>query len=227
MELILFLLLGGVLFTRVGVDKSETKKADQAACQRLDWHRARLEGWRELVADKALEEDLADLINDPANYEDVWAEVHDAYLRMPSCKLFTRILLYSTMVKQLRGATYTKKQQETIAASNRQDALDIMLARRGKVRYINTCDGWHIKDLMPGHGESSKRAWDEAFDLWVYIRDELRRNGVPAKLIFQTGEIEEFKRTAYDADDVEKFRYMSGSLTWLPLTNFDHNLDYV
>ena len=220
MELILFLLLGGVLFTRVGVDKSETKKANQAACQRLDWHRARLEGWRELVADKALEEDLADLINDPANYEDVWAEVHDAYLRMPSCKLFTRILLYSTMVKQLRGATYTKKQQETIAASNRQDALDIM-------RYINTCDGWHIKDLMPGHGESSKRAWDEAFDLWVYIRDELRRNGVPAKLIFQTGEIEEFKRTAYDADDVEKFRYMSGSLTWLPLTNFDHNLNYV
>ena len=212
MELILFLLLGGVLFTRVGVDKSETKKANQAACQRLDWHRARLEGWRELVADKALEEDLADLINDPANYEDVWAEVHDAYLRMPSCKLFTRILLYSTMVKQLRGTTYTKKQQETIAASNRQDALDIMLARRGKVRYINTCDGWHIKDLMPGHGESSKRAWDEAFDLWVYI---------------QTGEIEEFKRTAYDADDVEKFRYMSGSLTWLPLTNFDHNLNYV
>lgn len=201
MELILFLLLGGVLFTRVGVDKSKTKKANQAACQRLDWHRARLEGWRELVADKALEEDLADLINDPANYEDVWAEVHDAYLRMPSCKLFTRI--------------------------HRQDALDIMLARRGKVRYINTCDGWHIKDLMPGHGESSKRAWDEAFDLWVYIRDELRRNGVPAKLIFQTGEIEEFKRTAYDVDDVEKFRYMSGSLTWLPLTNFDHNLNYV
>lgn len=132
-----------------------------------------------------------------------------------------------TMVKQLHGTTYTKKQQEMIAVSNRQDALDIMLARRGKVRYVNTCDGWHIKDLMPGHGESSKRAWDEAFDLWVYIRDELRRNGVPAKLIFQTGEIEEFKRTAYDADDVEKFRYMSGSLTWLPLTNFDHNLNYV
>ena len=129
MELILFLLLGGVLFTRVGVDKSETKKADQAACQRLDWHRARLEGWRELVADKALEEDLADLISNPANYEDVWAEVHDAYLRMPSCKLFTRILLYSTMVKQLRGTTYTKKQQETIAASNRQNALDIMLCQ--------------------------------------------------------------------------------------------------
>lgn len=227
MELILFLLFGGVLFTRVGVDKSETKKAHQAANQRMDWHRARIEEWRELVADKALEEDLADFIANPANYEDVWVEVQDAFLQMPSRKSFARILLFPFMVNQLYNTTYTKKQQEKIAASNQQDALDIMLARRGKVRYINTCDGWHIKDLMPGNGESSKRAWDEAFDLWVYIRDELRRNGVPAQLIFQTGEIEEFKRTAYDADDVEKFRYMNGTLTWLPLTNFDHNLSYV
>lgn len=227
MELILFLLLGGVLFTRVGVDKSETKKANQAANQRMDWHRVRIEEWRELVADKALEEDLADFIANPANYEDVWAEVQDAFLQMSSRKSSARILLFPFMVNQLCGITYTKKQQEKIATSNQQDALDIMLARRGKVRYINTCDGWHIKDLMPGNGESSKRAWDEAFDLWVYIRDELRRNGVPAQLIFQTGEIEEFKRTAYDADDVEKFRYMSGTLTWLPLTNFDHNLNHV
>lgn len=227
MELILFLLFGGVLFARVGTDKSETKKANQVADQRLSWHKARLEAWRELVADKALEEDLADFISNPANYDDVWAEIHDAYLQMPSHKSFTRVFLYSFMVKQFCGTTYTKKQQEKIAASNRQDVLDIMLARRGKVRYVNTCDGWHLKDLMPGNGESSKRAWDEAFDLWMYIRDELRRNGVPARLIFQTGEIEEFKRTVYDADDVEKFRYMSGTLTWLPLTNFDHNLRYV
>ena len=227
MELILFLLLGGVLFTQVGVDKSKTKKANQAADQRLSWHKARLEAWRELVADKVMEEDLTDLINNPANYDDVWAEIRDAYLQMSSRKSFTRVLLYSFMVKQFCGTTCTKKQQEKIAASNRQDVLDIMLARRGKVRYVNTCDGWCVKDLMPGNGESSKRAWDEAFDLWAYIRDELRRNGVPARLIFQTSEIEEFKRTVYDIDDVEKFRYMSGTLTWLPLTNLDYNLSYV
>lgn len=209
----------------VGADKSETRKAIREASQRLNWHKARLEEWRELVADKALEEDLADFIGDPENYEAVWAEIHDAYLQMPSRKSFIGVSLYATMLKQICGLT--KKQQEKIAASNRQDALDIMLARRGKVRYVTTCNGWHIKDLMPGHGSSSRQAWDETFDLWVYIRDELRRNGVPAQLVFQTGEIEEFKRTAYDADDVEQFRYMNGSLVWLPVTNFDDNLNCV
>lgn len=219
MELLLFLLFGGILSANVGADKSETKKAIREASQRLNWHKARLEEWRELVVDKALEEDLADFISDPENYEAVWAEIHDAYLQMPSRKSSTGIVLYATMLSGL-----TKKQREMIVDSNCQEALDIMLARRGKVRYVNTCDGWHVKDLMPGHGKSSKQMWDEAFDLWVYIRDELRRNGVPARLVFQTGEIEEFKRTVYDADDVEQFRYKNGSLTWLPLTHFDDNL---
>lgn len=222
MELILFLLFGGILSANVGADRSEMKKAVREASQRLGWHKARLEAWRELVVDKALEEDLADFISNPENYEAVWAEIHDAYLQMPSRKSFVGISLYATRLSGL-----TKKQQEKIAASNRQEALDIMLARRGKVRYVNTCDGWHIKDLMPGHGKSSKQVWDEAFDLWVYIRDELRRNGAPARLVFQTGEIEEFKRTVYDADDVGQFRYQNGSLVWLPVTNYDDNLKYV
>ena len=222
MELLLFLLFGGILSANVGADKSETKKAIREASQRLNWHKARLEEWRELVTDKALEEDLADFISDPANYEAVWAEIHDAYLQMPSRKSSVGIVLYATMLSGL-----TKKQREMIAASNCQEALDIMLARRGKVRYVTACDGWHIKDLMPGHGSSSKQAWDEAFNLWVYIRDELCRNGVPARLVFQTGEIEEFKRTAYDADDVEHFHYKNGSLVWLPVTNYDDNLKCV
>lgn len=227
MEPILFVLFGGVLFTRIGVEKSETKEANQISNKRIDWHKERIEKWRELVADKAQEEDLADFIRDPENYNEVWAEVRDAYLQMPSCKSFTRILLYPVMVKQFASTTYTKKQRENIAASNRQNALDIMLAKRGKVRYVNTCDGWIAKHLVAGHGKSSKRVWDEAFDMWVYIRDELRRHEVPARLIFCTGETLASKQTAYDVDDVEHFRYKSGTLIWLPLTYFDDNLRYV
>lgn len=227
MELILFLLFGGVLFARIGSNKNDTKKANRASEHSLEWHKERLEKWREAVTDRALEENLADFIGNPENYAEVWAEVQAAYQEMPSRKSFTRVSLYSYMVKQPAGTTYTKKQRENIAASNRQDVLDIMLARRGRVRYINTCDGWHVKDLAPGYGDSSKRSWDEAFDMWVYIRDELRRHGVSAQLVFLTGETQEFKRTAYDADDVDQFRYKNGTLFWLPLTHFDDNLKYV
>lgn len=227
MALILFLVLGSILFVRVGVDKGETKKANQESARRIGWHEERLMRWRELVSDIALEEDLSDFIRNPANYEKVWEEVHDAYQQMPSCRLFTRILLHPTMVKAVYGTHYTKKQQESMADSNRQEALDILLARRGKVRFVGTMPDWHIKHLMPGHGETSRREWDEAFDLYVYIRDELRRHGVPARLVFQTPETQEFMRTTYDADDVGRFRYQAGTLTWLPLTYFDENLSHV
>lgn len=183
--------------------------------------------WRELVADKALEEDLTDFIGNPANYEKVWDEVHDAYLQMPSCRLFDRILLHPYMVKKFSNTVCTRKQQEKIAASNREAALDIMLARRGKVRFVHTMPDWHIRILMPGYGESSKRVWDETYDTMVYIRNELRKHGVPAQLVFQTAEPQEFERTTYDADNVSQFRYMTGSLTWLPLTYFDNDLHHV
>lgn len=51
----------------VGADKSETKTAVREASQCLNWNKDRLEEWRELVADKALVEDLTDLIHNPAD----------------------------------------------------------------------------------------------------------------------------------------------------------------
>lgn len=79
-----------------------------------------------------------------------------------------------------------------------------------------------------GDGQQSKKVWDETIEFWTYIRDELRRNGVNARLIFKTGLVgEEHYRTAYDVDDVEKFRYKAGQLTWLPLTYYDEKLRYM
>lgn len=228
MELILFIILGMVLFARIGIDKSESKSATRLSGRRIEWHKARIDEWRKLASDKALEEDLTYFIGDPKNYDKVWSEVCNAYLQMPSCKTFTRILLHLSMVEQCYGkGNCSKKQCENIAASNRMDALDIMMARRGKVRYINTCDGWQVKDLAPGDGAHSKQVWDEAFDLWVYIRDELRRHGVPARLIFKTGGFQEHQQMAYETDDVNEFRYQHGTLIWLPLTYFDDDLKYV
>lgn len=228
MDLILFIILGAVLFARIGMDKSASKSASRLSSHRIEWHKERIEDWRKLVSDRALEEDLANFIRDPQNYDEVWNEVYGAYLQMPSYKSLAGILLYPSAVEQYCGkGKYTKKQCESIAAANCQNALDIMLAKRGKVRYVNTCDGWHVKDLVSGEGVRSRRVWDEAFEFWVYIRDELRKHGVPARLIFKTGGFQEHQQMAYDADDINEFHYQNGMLTWIQLTYFDEGLKYV
>ena len=126
-----------------------------------------------------------------------------------------------------KGA-YTKRQRENIAEHERGWALNIMLAKRGKVSHTGVLDRSAVDLLHMGDGQQSKKVWDETIEFWTYIRDELRRNGVNARLIFKTGLVgEEHYRTAYDVDDVEKFRYKAGQLTWLPLTYYDEKLRYM
>ncbi len=226
-ELLIALFGGMYLCARIASDKSTSKAFDRSMEKRNAWYTERQEQWREQVTDRALEEDLSYFISDPANYDKVWEEVHAAYQQMPSCKDFTQILLYEYMVAAQYGKSqYTKKQRENIAASNRRNALYIMLARRGKVRDGDTWGSSPVTYLHRGEGEHTRRAWDEEFDFWVYIRDELRRHEVNARLIFvEDWDVTEWRHQAYDVDDVEKFRYKSGAITWLPLTYFDDNLE--
>ena len=225
----LLALFGGTYYgAKILGEKAELKAYDRSFKSRMEWHNAHQTLWQQQVCDRALEEDLEYFIADPANYDKVWEEVHSAYLQMPSCENFTKILLYEPMIAKLYGKSkYTKKQRENIAAARREDALDIMLAKRGKVRFINTFAGGLTYDTLAGNGEHSKRLWDQDYDMWLYLRNELRLHGVDARAIFKAGTGGEYKQVAYDLDDVDKFRYMSGRFTWLPLTFFDDNLNYV
>lgn len=226
MELILFIILGGFLLIVGGSDRAAHKAATLSSNRRIEWHTKRAMEWKELVSDRALEEDLSYFIADPQNYDAVWDEVHDAYLHMPSCKSFTIILLYQHMVEKFYGkGKYTKKERENIAASHRKDALDIMMAHRGKVPYGYTYEGMGVVSVAPGEGQHSRQVWDETFDKWAYIMGELKGRGVQARLIFKTGGHSEYEQTAYDIEDVEKFRYKAGTFAWLPQTYFDDNLN--
>lgn len=127
----------------------------------------------------------------------------------------------------LGGANIPKKDRESIAAARREDALDIMLARRGKVRNCNTLGGT-ITLLDRGEGQHTKARWDETFEFWVYIRDELRRHGVDARLVSITGLFGDARyAAAYDVDNVKEFRYLAGRLAWLPQTEYDNDLKYI
>lgn len=223
-------LFGGVHYGgKILAENAEVKRFDKSSAERIAYHNQRLQLWKSQVSDRALEEDLKFFIADPRNYEKVWEEVHAAYLQMSAYKSYTTILLHEPMVLRYYGkSAYTKKQRENIANHWRDRALSIMLARRGKVCSLGVLDRT-TADLLPkGDGEQSKKVWDETLEFWTYIRDELRRNGVAARLIFKTGLVgQEHQQTAYDVDDVEKFRYQAGQLTWLPLTYYDENLRYM
>lgn len=223
MVLMLFLLVCCVLFARVVVDRSAVRKSDQKIRKDVSWFKARQQSWHECVSDRVLEENLQSFISNSQNYDEVWREVHSAFLHMQMYRGKTSIAIFSTMVDDEHGPL-TPKQREEKIRSNRKMALDIMLARRGKVRDVNTWGNGFVAALSLGDGQHTKALWDETFELWLYIRDELRRNGVSARLIFQTAESQPHRRTAYDADDVEEFRYKHGTLTWLPLTYFNEDL---
>lgn len=223
-------LFGGIYYGgKILAESTKAKQYNSAFEARYAYHEQRRQRWEMQVTDRALEEDLEYLIADPRNYDDVWEEIHAAYLQMPMHKSYTTILLHEPMVLRYYGKNaYTKKERENIASYNRRDALDIMLAKRGKVRHDNTLPMTTLETFGRSDGEHSRKVWDETFEHWVYIRDELRRNGVDARLIFKTGVCwEEYRQIAYDVDNVEPFRYKAGQLTWLPLTFYDENLQYM
>ena len=223
-------LFGGVHYGgKILAENAEVKRFDKSSEAKFAYHDQRLQLWKSQVSDRALEEDLKCLIANPQNYEEVWEEVHTAYLQMPTCQSYTTILLHAPMVLRYYGReAYTKKQRENIAEHERGRALSIMLAQRGKVCGHGVQDRGIVDLLHKGDGQQSKKIWDETFEFWVYIRDELRRNNVDARLIFKTGLVgDEYNQVAYDVDDVERFRYQAGQLTWLPLTFYDNNLQYM
>lgn len=196
-------LFGGIYYaSRISADKAIAKRSQQSFEARWAYHENRRALWEAEVYDPALEEDLSYFIADRQNREEVWKEVCEAYLHMP---LHGRDMIWC----------------------GSDAALDIMLAKRGKVCKQGAIFENNVLCSLPrGEGQCSKEEWDRNFEFWLYIRDELRRNSVNARLIFKPGLFGE-DNIAYDADNVKIFHYLAGRLTWLPLTCYNDNLTYM
>lgn len=104
--------------------------------------------------------------------------------------------------------------------------VDMQLAKLGKVRSDARCYQSTVDSLALGTTEQSKIRWEETLRFWVSIRDELVARGVKARLIFVCGSANDWEAQVYDADDVEQFRYKSGTLHWLPNTYFNDDLSF-
>ncbi len=241
-ELLIALFGGMYLCARFASDKSASKAFDRSVEKRDAWHTERQKQWESQVYDRALEEDLRNFIVEALSSkeirEKVWEEVNEAYMQMPS----RRDEIYASSPDMMNLSNFhifgytgpiayedlSKKRRQEAVSDWIDETLDIMLARRGRIRSHPGKYCYCLTSLGPGEGKYSKSEWDKKFDFCVYIRDELRRHGVAARPVFNTGYAgSDDHGIAYDIDDVDKFRYKYGTIQWLPLTYFDDNLHYV
>ena len=220
---------GGWLFGKIKSDTASKKAYERKRNKVQEICDDRRMSWRAMAGHAAIEEDLKQLILDPKNYDVVWREVHSAYLHMPLHRDYREIPLNSYAVGLCSGNKYTEKERENIAKKNREIALHIMLARRGKVPVIYTTSDLVIDAFSPGMGETSKRVWDEKYEFWGYIVDELRRNGVNSRLLFlqklqspAPNDPYRIKEVACDYKNVP--RYVGGYIKWWQQTAYDDNL---
>lgn len=234
MALVIVIVVGLIwLFIRMAGQGAQNAVIRSGKTRGEIW-RTRLDAWREQVVDKALEEDMTYYVCDFKNNEAVWGVVQGAYRQMPPHKQYESYFDWSTdgvLDKSKAGrAAYTKRVC--------LDSLDIILAQHGKLRYA-VADGT-IAALNSGEGQRTRLEWDRTLEFWIYIRDELRRHGVNARLLFtytghydirvtsgvNRGQTIQGSRDEYcDVDDVDKFRYRRGSLVWLPQTWVDDDLN--
>lgn len=203
-------LVGGICSAgKILADASELNNSKQIS----DCYMNRLSVWKQQVVDRALEEDLRDYITKHENRESVWAEIREVYQKMCFQKNYT-----SANDWVLDGAAdKTKAGRERYKHRRFDEPLDILLAKHGKLR--NDKSSLSIAHLCCGEGQRTRADWDRTVEFWSYIRDELRKHGVDAQLLFQAGYTTGAMKAQYfDVDKVETFRYQHGNLVWLPDT---------
>lgn len=208
-------ILIGCLFIGVGwlIDKTQSAKTKKKVLEEIEQngtYEERKEAWLNRVTDKTLENHLERQIYNMENREQIWKEVKEAYDEMPWKKERDKfICLCAKDVKTKFGiGTYTQEEIEKIAASYRKEALRIMLAKRGKLRFFDALYGIEYG----GCGllrQAALKEWDkECADFVFWIDTKLKKQGVNEELyiISLYNEVWRFK----------DFKYEKGTYRWKP-----------
>lgn len=198
---------------KILADKGDLKMDKLASNQRCELWTDRLHTWEAQVVDRAAQEDLWSFVS--KHRENAWAEVRDAGQKMRFQKCYTSAneWAYDGVMDK------TKIGRKAYRRHRLEEPLDIMLAKRGKLRYEVALSA--ITHLDRGEGHGTRSEWDRVVEFWIYIRDELRNHGVDAQLLF---ECDQPTKKYFDVDDIEQFRYQPGKLMWLPYSWVDCNL---
>lgn len=178
----IFIAIFGLLYwgCKLSNEKNQTKQSEKERVERREKINNQREKFESRVVDRHLEADLEDLIYNIENFDEVWAEVSKAYDEMSWMPDEEKFLCFTheAVEKAYGKGTYTKKQRKQIIDSYRTEALRIMLANRGKLRYRDTFAG--ISSF--GQGAPTLRAGErlniQSANFVLWIDSKLKEHGV-------------------------------------------------
>ena len=146
----------------------------------------RLRAWTDRVADREMEQELYDFIYDPHNYDAVWNEVSAAFAEIPGKEDQPFILLTPESVAAACGkGQYTKKQREQIASAGREEALRIMMARRGKLLYWDAYSGIHSSGWAAPTKTQARKINLNTANLVLWMNRQLKEHGIRRGRIYR------------------------------------------
>lgn len=131
MELVIAVILGVILLIKFGSDKSAVKNTRDE----YDKKQQKISEWKSVVTDRSLEQRLKNFIQSPENKEQVSKEVAPVYESIFSGKQLSELFPKGRWCKPKAGWSpeYHEQVQKEMCMKNSENALRIMLAKRGKI----------------------------------------------------------------------------------------------
>lgn len=212
-------LFGGLYYgNKYASETSKIKAAQRDYEHNSNVYFSRKEEWMSRVVDKELEIQLEDFISRKENYNAVWQEVSAAFAEMP-WNNGRNLMCFSPddVIKAFGKGKFTKKERENISKNHRKEALRIMLARRGKLCYLDADIGIAncgfsaptTLQMRQWNGNSSR------FVLW--INDQLKKHGIDEDLFIET--------TPNSAFPLASSLTRNGTYKWRPNLSFSAKIE--
>lgn len=131
MELVIAVILGVILLIKFGSDKSAVKNTRDE----YDKKQQKISEWKSVVTDRSLEQRLKNFIQSQENKEQVSKEVAPVYESIFSGKQLSELFPKECWCKPKVGWSpeYHEQVQKEMCMKNSENALRIMMAKRGKI----------------------------------------------------------------------------------------------
>ncbi len=131
MELVIAVILGVILLMKVGADKAAVKHTRDA----YDKTQQKIAAWKRTVTDCDLEQQLKSYMQNPENKERVLQEITPVYAQILAGKQLVELFPKERWCKAKPGWSpeYHEKVQCELCMRNEENALRILMAKRGKI----------------------------------------------------------------------------------------------
>lgn len=131
MELVIAVILGVILLIKFGSDKAAVKNTRDE----YDKKQQKISEWKSVVTDRSLEQRLKNFIQSQENKEQVSKEVAPVYESIFSGKQLSELFPKERWCKPKVGWSpeYHEQVQKEMCMKNSENALRIMMAKRGKI----------------------------------------------------------------------------------------------